>query len=282
MSKSAAVSLTSPSSSSASPGARPPTGLTNSVPLRSASHPLCPEPYVVSHHSSRRTDPTLSQRVYHPHRHTGVAAARRRHLHVGDNLHCVPLFARLGHLYLVPLPLVSAVGLPPGRAAKSASSTIAPPSAPLARSAPSPLPHRRHRLRDDRPMCRPTWHCSPNSLSNSPYSSICATAVPRNLSTSRYTSRAHTDSRRRPSPERASSYLDASPLSLRYRCARPSPIPSPRPGCSRLTANRNTRTVSQNRPNRVNTAILLMTCVESRRCPPFALPGPLSSGPSSH
>ena len=58
----------------------------------------------------RRTDPTLSQRVYHPNRHTGVAAARRRHLHVGDNLHCVPLFARLGHLYLVPLPLVSAVG----------------------------------------------------------------------------------------------------------------------------------------------------------------------------
>ena len=52
MSKSAAVSLTSPSFSSASPGARPPTGLTNSVPLRSASHPLCPDPYDVSHHSS--------------------------------------------------------------------------------------------------------------------------------------------------------------------------------------------------------------------------------------
>ena len=52
MSKSAAVSLTSPSSSSASPGARPPTGLTNSVPLRSASHPLCPDPYDVSHHSA--------------------------------------------------------------------------------------------------------------------------------------------------------------------------------------------------------------------------------------
>ena len=34
------------------PGARPPTGLTNSVPLRSASHPLCPDPYDVSHHSS--------------------------------------------------------------------------------------------------------------------------------------------------------------------------------------------------------------------------------------
>ena len=58
----------------------------------------------------RRTDSSLPQRVYHPHRHTGVAAARRRHLHVGDHLHGVPLFARLRHLHLVPLPLVSAVG----------------------------------------------------------------------------------------------------------------------------------------------------------------------------
>ena len=53
-----------------------PTGLTNSVPLRSASHPLCPEPYDVSHHSPE--GPILApQRVYHPHRHTGVAAAAR-------------------------------------------------------------------------------------------------------------------------------------------------------------------------------------------------------------
>ena len=49
----------------------------------------------------RRTDPTLPQRVYHPHRHTGVATARRRHLHVGDHLHGVLLFARLRHLHLV-------------------------------------------------------------------------------------------------------------------------------------------------------------------------------------
>ena len=111
-----------------------------------------------------------------------------------------------------------------------------------------------------------------NSRSNSPYSSICATADPRNRSTSRYTSRAHTDSRRRPSPERASSYRVASPVSFRYRWARPSPIPSPRPGCSRLTASRNTRTVSQNSPNRVNTAMLLMMCVESTRCLPVRRP----------
>ena len=51
----------------------------------------------------RRTDSSLPQRVYHPHRHTGVAAARWRHLHVGDHLHGVPLFARLRHLHLVPL-----------------------------------------------------------------------------------------------------------------------------------------------------------------------------------
>ena len=58
----------------------------------------------------RRTDSSLPQRVYHPHCHTGVAAARWRDLHVGDHLHGVPLFARLRHLHLVPLPLVSAVG----------------------------------------------------------------------------------------------------------------------------------------------------------------------------
>ena len=51
----------------------------------------------------RRTDPTLPQRVYHPHRHTGVATARRRELHVGDHLHGVPLSARLRHLHLVLL-----------------------------------------------------------------------------------------------------------------------------------------------------------------------------------
>ena len=39
-----------------------------------------------------------------------------------------------------------------------------------------------------------------------------------------------------------------------------------------IDTNRNTRTVSQNRPNRVNTAILLMTCVESRRCLPVRSP----------
>ena len=36
---------------------RPPTGLTNSVPLRSASHPLCPDPYDVSHHSAEGPTP---------------------------------------------------------------------------------------------------------------------------------------------------------------------------------------------------------------------------------
>ena len=195
MSKSAAVSLTGRSPLSASAGARPPTGLTNSVPLRS-SHPLCPEPY----------DVELG--VYHPHRHS--------HHRLGANLDVSDTCTS----YPFPLCPLS-------------SSTTAPPSPPSARSAPYPLPHRRHRLRDD----RPTAHVAllPQSLSNSPYSSIFATAVPRNLSTSRYTSRAHTDSRRRPSPERASSYPDASPLSLRYRWQT---IPNPFSQTRVLTAHR--------------------------------------------
>ena len=71
-----------------------------------------------------------------------------------------------------------------------------------------------------------------------------------------------------PLPNARPTYRDASPVSLRYRWARPYPIPSPKPGCSRLTASRNTRIVSQNSPNRVNTAMLLMMCVESPRCLP--------------
>ena len=107
MSKSAAVSLTVPSPSSASPGVRPPTGLTNSAPLSSASHPFRPDPYDVSHHSSEGPIPRSLNSSITP---TITATARRRDLRVGDHPHGVALFASLRHLHLVSLPLVTAVG----------------------------------------------------------------------------------------------------------------------------------------------------------------------------
>ena len=118
----------------------------------------------------------------------------------------------------------------------SAASPTAPPSAPSALSAPSPLPHRRHPLRDDRPCDDPRGTARATAAPTGPYSSICATAVPRNRSTSRYTSRAHTDSRRRPSSERASSYRVASAVSFRYRLGQT--IPNPFSQSRVLTAHR--------------------------------------------
>ena len=210
-----------------SPGARPPTGLTNSVPLRSASHPLCPEPYVVSHHSSEGPIPRSLNVSITP----TVTPASLPLDGVTSTwvITCIAFPSSHVSATCTPLPLVSAVGYL--RVVRRLIEYDRTSFGSFSASAPSPLPHRRHRLRDDRPCAH---DCSPNSLAEH--------AVPRRAQTGR----------------RGNVLVPRCfPLSLRYRCARPSPIPSPRPGCSRLTANRNTRTVSQNRPNRVNTAILL-------------------------
>ena len=205
MAKSAA-GLTGPSPSSASPGARPPT-LTSSVPRSSASHPFRPDP---SCRTTAPKDRSLALSRITP--TVTPASARWRDLHVGDHLHGVALFARL-RCTSYPFPLCCRS--PPGRAA-SAASTTEPPWAPSALSAPSPLAHRRHRLRDDR------LRADPHGTAHAPLQQSVLLHLHHrrlNLSTSR------TRLARTPTAGDAH-HLNArprtpmpSPLSLRYRWA---------------------------------------------------------------
>ena len=153
MSKSAAVSLTGPSPSLVSPGARPPTGLTNSVPLSSASHPFRPDPYDVSHHSSEGPIPRSVNSSITP-----TVTPASLPLDGVTSTWVITCTALLSSQVSDTSPRIPSpcdrCRSRPGRAA-SASSTTAPRWAPSALSAPSPLPHRRHRLRDDRPRADP-------------------------------------------------------------------------------------------------------------------------------
>ena len=95
-----------------------PDGLLH-LPAPDRTHHLRPPPLSLPHVPSRTIarvapqlpgrDPPLSQGVEQRHGHLEVVPAGSRYLHVGDHLRGVLLLARLRHLHLVSIPLVTAV-----------------------------------------------------------------------------------------------------------------------------------------------------------------------------
>ena len=118
-----------------------------------------------------------------------------------------------------------------------------------------------------------TSHWSPRRRSKSPYaSSFWTSPSPRNRSTKRQTSRAHTASRRRVSFDGASPKRVSFPSSFRYRRRSVTGIESNFWGDSTFNVERKSRIVSQNSPKRVNRAMFDKMWVESRRGFPMSTP----------